>query len=226
MPLTMRDGSLDSWEGVRGAPNEDRAYIDRARQILLVADGQAGNGAAAELLVETVAKTPGNDLVAMIEAANTTIFDRFSGDQALRGSATSVVAVAIHGAEATYVHVGDSRLYLFRAGQLDQVTVDHTLANEALPGVPPEMTKNMPATARTRSVGAKATVRIDHGVVALQPGDALLLCSQGIHKALSDEEIAQTLSTPQSASEIVQALMAQADARKKLLDLTAALVRF
>jgi hypothetical protein len=114
-----------------------------------------------------------------------------------RGMGTTVVALLVMGKKAVVGHVGDSRIYLLRRGRVHQLTEDHTMVQEQLKrGL---ITKDQVATAEnrnviTRAVGVQSSVAVDTLVTDVLPGDLFLLCSDGLHGYLSDDELPQLLS--------------------------------
>ncbi len=167
-----------------------------------------------------------------LSAANQDIYAASQYETNLRGMGTTVVAAAIVGSTLYVAHAGDSRAYLIRGGKIHQLTLDHTWAQEAL-----EAGRLTPETARLhpnrnvikRFLGIEETVDIDHSLVdigampdednpytasakldrlALQPGDRVLLCSDGLNDELSDEEIlgGAQKNPPQKAAEHLVAM--------------------
>jgi protein phosphatase len=112
---------------------------------------------------------------------------------------TTCTALALGTEEAVFAHVGDSRAYLVRAGRIRQITQDHSLVAQLVARkqlTPEEARKDPRRNVVTRSVGVSATVEPD--VVRLdgppQPGDTFLLCSDGLHGQLSDQDLARIAS--------------------------------
>ncbi len=94
---------------------------------------------------------------------------------------------------AVIAHVGDSRAYRLRDGELTRMTYDHSLANHLVErGLlkPEEVASYRRRNVITRAVGVKESVEVDVKIVDIRPGDAFLLCSDGLHGEMDDEEIA------------------------------------
>jgi len=208
--------------GKKRKHNEDSFFSDDALGLYIVADGMGGH-AAGEVasaqavksirealeggrpLLESFAKTPtleARELVAQlmeraILQACADIYSIAGSDMGKRGMGTTVVALLAAGKKAVVGHVGDSRVYLFRNGRAHQLTEDHTIIQEQLKrGL---ITKEQVATAEnrnviTRAVGIQPSVAVDTLVTDLLPGDLYLLCSDGLHGYLSEDELPALLS--------------------------------
>jgi protein phosphatase len=115
----------------------------------------------------------------------------------LRGMSTTLTAVALVGNTAYAAHVGDSRLYLIRAGRILQKTKDHTVAAEKrrMGLVRAERMKDHPdRSTLTRSLGRELIAAVDRISFTVMTGDSLLLCSDGLYNVLSDPELLETAS--------------------------------
>ncbi len=125
------------------------------------------------------------------------IYALASSDTGKRGMGTTVVALLCVGKKAVIGHVGDSRVYLFRNGRAHQLTEDHTIIQEQLKrGL---ITRDQIATAEnknviTRAVGIQPSVAVDTLVTDLIPGDLYMLCSDGLHGYLADDELPALLA--------------------------------
>ena len=123
---------------------------------------------------------------------------------ATMGMGTTLTAVLIFGPLAIIAHVGDSRAYLFRKGRMQQLTRDHSwVAEEVARGALTEsQAREHPRrNILTRALGVATDVEVDTSASELEEGDVLLLCSDGLHGLVSDEEIARTSTAfdPQAA---------------------------
>jgi PPM family protein phosphatase len=199
--------------------NEDSFFADDALGVYLVADGMGGH-AAGEVasaqavksirdvlaegrpLLESFAKSPtveSREHVASlmeraIHKACADIHALGGSDLGKRGMGTTVVALLAAGKKAVVGHVGDSRVYLFRNGRAHQLTEDHTIIQEQLKrGL---ITREQVATAEnknviTRAVGIQPSVAVDTLVTDLLAGDLFVLCSDGLHGYLADDELPQ-----------------------------------
>ncbi len=203
--------------GRRRSSNQDR-FIAQALTtpagplvLLAVADGMGGAAggeiasahAVDELLrVVREAGTPENDaqtLMEAIAAANRAVFNHARRDPALQGMGTTMVAALIRGRTLVVGHVGDSRAYLIRSGSIHRLTADHSwVAEQVRRG---ELTEEEAATSSfrnilTRSVGVNERVEPELSAPqALEPGDIILLCSDGLHGVVDDATIARVART-------------------------------
>ena len=194
---------------------------ERARRgvLILVADGMGGANAgevasrlAAEVVLrvfrEHAADAPEVALRMAVEAANSTIHEQAGSQADQRGMGTTCTAIAVHGRDVWLGHVGDSRAYLVRNGVTTRLTRDHSLVAELVERghLTEEEAKHDPRrNVVTRSVGATDDVVVDaeHMAEPLRPGDSLVLCSDGLHGQVTDEEIGRVTgeSTPEEACE-------------------------
>jgi serine/threonine protein phosphatase PrpC len=114
---------------------------------------------------------------------------------------TTLTAVVVQGWDAYIVHVGDSRLYLWNAGTLRQVTTDHSRL--VTPSGEEAKDNNSPAmqvrTVLVKAVGKRDTIEVDLITLRLQPGDRLLLCSDGLNEQVKGEELVEALATISAA---------------------------
>ncbi len=198
--------------------NQDRLFADGT--VFIVADGMgghAGGNVAAEVAVsETVASLKvGHRPEIAIENANRSILDRASSELALEGMGTTLTMALIDTEEslADVYNVGDSRAYLLRAGDLTQLTNDHTFVQELVDAG--SITREQATTHRarhvlTRVLGVATEVEPDHFRVPLQPGDVVLLCSDGLINEVSNDEIARILAS-QTPDDAVDALVRSAN---------------
>lgn len=188
-----------------------------------LADGAGGHGGgdvASRLVVQTLlgafADAPSDDgpaLARLARLANDALLARREGDARLRDMHTTLVCLVIDfvGARAHWVHAGDSRLYWFRAGALQQRTLDHSLVQGLLQAgvLTPEQARAHPRRSELQSaLGTRAEdLRIDAAAaVAIAPGDAFLLCSDGLWEFVDDEAMQDVLAHAPSAGAWVAAL--------------------
>jgi protein phosphatase len=225
---------------VRGR-NEDALWVDAERGWLLLADGMGGHHAgdvASSLAVSNVLNSlqqvdgrklrrgssgprePRELLLAGFTDANAAI-----RCAALRETITGVPGGEIMGStfvgallspqEIVYAHIGDSRLYLLRGGYLSRLTRDHTLVQEYVEGglLTPELAQNHPYRGLlTRGLGVDDLIEPETGTQQLQPGDRVLLCSDGLTDMVNEEIITSLLGATLPAAEIVQNLIDTANA--------------
>jgi serine/threonine protein phosphatase PrpC len=195
-----------SHSGARRTANEDRMLDRPDLGFWAVADGMGGLASgdlAAEQVTGAVAAAAGrtgsgyarlNRLVAALEQVNTDIFRRTAKPQDASGS--TVVALLAHEGHFACLWAGDSRAYLYRAGELKLVTRDHSVVQQLVDdGVVSETARRAHPFSHvlTRAVGTSGSLEIDRSFGAIQAGDVFLLCSDGLTNALSDAEIARAL---------------------------------
>lgn len=174
-----------------------------------VADGMGGHkggevasrGALAVMEKALAKRSPsGQNLQQAIGAANSRLFAQAQEDEALSGMGTTLTALWENGDHAIIGHVGDSRLYLLRGDCLFQVTDDHSMVAELMrSGI---ITKAQAAqhpyrNVITRAVGTAAGVEIDILTHDLLPGDKWLLCSDGLHGCVPEEELKRLMALPE-----------------------------
>jgi len=213
--LTDRGASrMDNQDAVFAGPLERH----EGWMLLAVADGLGGhaNGAWAsqrtlELLAETLAgrfdaADPGLALRAAAELLNAAIH-REATDQGTPGAATTLVAAVIHEGRFWWCNVGDSRLYLANEGRLEQVSADHSWVEERVRegSLSAASARNHPRrNVVTRTIGFEPEVEADTGgPLELRPGSVLLLCSDGLHGPVDEDDIVRVLlsETPDVAAE-------------------------
>jgi protein phosphatase len=181
--------------------NEDSMLLQPDVGLWAVCDGMGGHvggQVASQLAVATLAEVirgnnpaPGEDepdrLVTAIRCANVAVFTKARAEPTLHNMGTTVVAVRQEDDLLHICHVGDSRIYRLRAGQLEQVTRDHSLIN--LYAENPELaTRFGPPNSNVivRAVGLRENVDVDHRVIAMEPGDLYLLCCDGLTDMVDD----------------------------------------
>ncbi|HBU47554.1 MAG: PP2C family serine/threonine-protein phosphatase [Myxococcota bacterium] len=198
--------------------NEDAFHVDADRGLFIVADGMGGHNAgerASALAIESICDDLPKDCAELLEAqreygkpdanapavkrvknalahANRSVFAASQEDADLSGMGTTATALLLLEDTAVIGHVGDSRAYLLRDDHLQQITEDHSLVTEwgLMPSHP------LYAQYRnviTRSIGVEDNVEVDIYFVQVQPGDLLMMCSDGLSGMASDEEIATRL---------------------------------
>lgn len=196
--------------------NEDNYYVfdelanyEELGMLIAVADGMGGhNGGdvASQVAVNTVASyystrrkdSPLDRLISTVEQANRQIFDISQENEGLYGMGTTLTTMVFQGREAHIAHVGDSRAYLFREGQLTQLTDDHSLVAQAVrEGIltPEQAARHPQRSIITRALGTKDAVEVDSLTIHVQSGDLMVLSSDGLHGFVDDPEIQSLLET-------------------------------
>ena len=203
--------------GRRRPLNEDAIYAKDT--LFLVCDGMGGHNAgevASQLAAETIASFirrsledpemtwpysydtalsyDANCLATAIKLANRVIARKAASVEEYTGMGTTVAAALFHARRPrmTYANVGDSRIYLIRAGAMRQLTHDDTWANLDWPDpqIPAEAMKNI----LTKALGAREDVEFDLLEQPLEDGDLVLLCSDGLTGMLGDDRILATIT--------------------------------
>jgi protein phosphatase len=212
------------------------------RGVFIVADGMGGHAAgevASEMAVNIVGKAL-EDLVgrpdgeaseiirtAIIEA-NGAIFQRTLVEQDKRGMGTTATAMVINGDRYLLGQVGDSRAYVLRDERLLQITKDHSYVQEQVDAgyLTPEQARTHPySNVITRCVGANADVAPDIYGGTLREGDLFLLASDGLTGMLEDDELLTIMDQGRPPGELVDRLIAEANRRGGLDNITAIAVR-
>jgi len=151
-------------------------------------------------------------LASAVRLANKKIFWSAEKNAAQKGMGATLTAAWIDGRKLTLAHVGDSRVYLLRGGDLHQLTSDHSLvAEQVRRGIitPAEAEKSDMQSVLLRALGAQLEVEVETGEQGLMARDVLLLCSDGLTRMVGDVEIAGALQAegdPQKAAENLVAL--------------------
>jgi serine/threonine protein phosphatase PrpC len=177
------------------------------RTVFAVADGMGGHVAgevASSKAIEVIFSTDGT-VVDRIEAANGAIVEAALADRRLAGMGTTVTMAELDpDGTATIGHVGDSRAYLLRDGRLRQLTDDHSVVAEYLAAGkirPEDIPRHPQRSMLTRALGLARHVDVDAFTETLQPGDRLLLCTDGLNSMITDDDIVTYLvdGTPDEA---------------------------
>lgn len=217
--------------------NED-SYIC-VPPLFAVADGMGGHVAgeiASRLASDTLKKCvasreeapPSATLLeeAILEA-NSLIFRLAQEKSECAGMGTTITAVYIHGSKIFWGHVGDSRLYLLRGNQLQQITEDHSLVGALVRSGSITKEESLVHPQRnilTRAVGTDEQIKVDTGEIDWVDGDSLLICTDGLTTLVRDEEILSILSAGGGAS-CLEMLLAAANAAGGYDNITAVLIR-
>jgi protein phosphatase len=228
--------------GTQRPHNEDAcaSYVEGDTHfVVVVADGVSGleggeiaSRTAVDVTVQAYRESPASwgpakRLYRAVQQANIDIHDRALVVTELRGMSTTLTAVVIDGSTAYCAHVGDSRLYLIRDGEIEQKTKDHTVAAEKrrLGLVSAERYKDHPdRSTLTRSIGRELIAAVDRLSFALASNDTLVVCSDGVYNVLEDHELRDLVldAEPHAACDSV---VRTANARGTPDNLTAAVVR-
>jgi protein phosphatase len=227
--------------GKRREANEDSYCCRGDLGLYVVADGMGGHaaGEVASKLASQVIETfindtreadvnttwpfpydpalslDGNRLTAAFRLANRRIAAAMQKDENLRGMATTAAAMLARNNHAVVAHVGDSRLYLYRDGRLTQVTQDHSWVNEQVrAGVLSEQDARTHPWRHvvTRALSGADDPDIEVTEIAVQPGDRILICSDGLSGVVTPDAMAEIIGRQQPLAETCQALVDAANA--------------
>ena len=184
--------------------NEDSAFA-RA-PLFVIADGMGGAQAgevASRIAVETFQGdlpeqgSPEERLTAVVQTANRRIYDVSRTEHERAGMGTTLTAVYLDGAEIAVAHVGDSRAYLFRDGELELLTQDHTLVGELVKRgklTEEQAAEHPQRSIITRALGIDAEVEVDTWTYTGRAGDIVMLCSDGLTSMITEDQISEILA--------------------------------
>ena len=219
--------------------NEDFFLVDNELRLFIVADGMGGHNAgevASSLAVRAVRDNivgtfdrdnPAEVIQRAVRKANSIVFSHASARDDLKGMGTTLTAVWVYEKEAYVAHIGDSRAYLARQGELRLMTSDHSLVQEMVKngGISEKEARQHPQrNVLTRAVGTQEDVHVDINNIALQENDVLLLCTDGLTSTVSDRDILGVFSKLQSAEKSCYDLIGMASKRGAEDNITAVVV--
>lgn len=240
--------------GLQREHNEDSYLVLLEHELFVVADGMGGHRAgdvasrmATEVIGEFFRSMTGEDatwpfqfdtrlseaenrLLTGIRIANRQIFDKSIKSRSLRGMGTTVVGALFSPRdERMYIaHVGDSRCYRMREGELRLLTRDHSLINDyllAMPELSAAQQAELPRNVITRALGMQEQVAVDLHADEGRPGDVYLLCSDGLSGMLEDDEILSILASTDDLDEACRRLVEEANDHGGEDNITAVLIR-
>lgn len=211
----------DTDVGLRREANEDSFLLLPRNALWIVADGMGGHAGgqeASKITVQTCgeaivrrlaaaeAEAAANDelvnvavvLDAAVREACAKVFDTARERPELTGMGSTVTLMLVYGSFAWFAHVGDSRAYLVRDGEIHQVTEDHSLVQEQVTAglITPEQARvSMMRNIITRSIGFERDVKVDVAALPIQRGDTFVLCSDGLTGHVEDPGILAVVSS-------------------------------
>jgi protein phosphatase len=216
--------------------NEDFFALAHEHRLFLVADGMGGHGngeVASRLVVQAIREhfdeqepsadgkrqTPHAErldhLIEAVKVANRRVLGEVEKDRALVGMGTTLVALLMDKGTATVGHVGDSRAYRLRDGELELLTNDHTWVNEQVTAgnISETQARNHPfKSVVTRALGGDEEVEVEIREIQATPGDLYLLCSDGLSSMVPDDRIQEQLASGRPLEEICRDLVGEANA--------------
>ena len=223
--------------GLQREHNEDSYCLMEQHGLYLVADGMGGHRAgdvASKMATETIAaffnttaredatwpfhydptlSAEENRLVTGVKVANKSIYEASARNREHQGMGTTLVGMLFApAAKRIYVgHVGDSRCYRVRGGEIQQLTQDHSLLNDylrAMPDLTEDQKEELPRNVITRALGMTESVQVDVSADEPKVGDIYVLCSDGLTGMISDQEMRDIVlaSPPEEAANKLIAL--------------------
>ncbi len=149
-------------------------------------------------------------LIKACENANAQIYRRSRMDEELEGMGTTVVLAFFAEKTVHIVHVGDSRAYLLHEGTLSQITNDHSMVQQLVDSgeISPEDARLHPQkNIITRAVGVDGFLSCDYDTVSIEPGDTVLLCTDGLTNMVSDADITALINKHRNPDKLIQAAL-------------------
>ncbi|HEX8794950.1 MAG TPA: Stp1/IreP family PP2C-type Ser/Thr phosphatase [Polyangiaceae bacterium] len=240
--------------GLQREHNEDSFVVLKEYDLFVVADGMGGHRAgdvASKIATETISeffRTTANEdvtwpfhfdtnlseeenrLLTGIRVANRQIFERSTRSREYHGMGTTVVgAMFSPKKKRMYIgHVGDSRCYRVRGGNIQQLTRDHSLINDyllAMPDLTDEQKQELPKNVITRALGMQDNVVVDLQHDDPKVGDVYVLCSDGLSGMVSDDDIQEIVIATNDIREACRKLIQRANERGGEDNITAVLIK-
>jgi protein phosphatase len=224
--------------GMRRSNNEDCFALVPQLNLCVLSDGMGGQNAgevAAKMTVDTIAgcvreagsgqkiafgepnpqvSESTNQLASAVRLANRAVWEAGHKHVHTEGMGATVVATWLRNSIMSIAHVGDSRIYLLRNGELQQLTQDHSLVMEQVRRgliTAEEAEHSEMQNIIVRAMGAEETVNVDVDEVLLLPGDHVVLCSDGLTKMVDNEGIAQIVMEAATAQQAAERLVEAAN---------------
>lgn len=218
-------------KGKMRSNNEDACYVMPFLKVFIVADGVGGNNSgeiasrtAVDSIVQYIRKHPMDDVKNLrsvkqyfnrcLKAANDSVLENSRKFDQNKGMATTVVISYFVEDRVYILNIGDSRAYIFRNGELKQLTEDHTYVNSLVKAgviTTEEAENHVKRNMITRAVGAGNTVEADYFVQHVRPGDIILLCTDGLYGEVDAGEIAGYLGQGRTMIDTCYELLKQAN---------------
>ncbi len=233
--------------GMSRIMNQDSYYCStgvKSPYLYIVADGMGGhNGGeiASKTSVDTIStfissnrekpQYVKNRLLMIKEAmnkANNVVYNRARDNRELRGMGTTLTMAVVEERKLYIGHIGDSRMYLIRGGELKKLTEDHSLVAELIKNgsiSPEEGDKHPQKNVITRALGTELPVEMDLDIINLEDGDTMLLCTDGLTNMLTMEEIMELLSIGEDPQFLSETLVKEANNKGGKDNVTAIVVK-
>lgn len=193
--------------------------------LFVVADGMGGHNAgeiASSLVVEHMLRIDdggenfSEDLQAMLLTANRALLDYAQNNAECEGMGTTVAVLHLEGTNATVGHVGDSRVYHWRDGELIRLTRDHSLVEELVQngGITVEQARTHPQRhILTRALGGPEIPEVEIIRIPIKPGERFLLCTDGLTGPITDQALAEAMKQAGDPQALADQLVSQANAK-------------
>ncbi len=233
--------------GLTRENNEDAVGFDEGSGVAILADGMGGynagevassmatsmiNSEMSRWLTESATIATVQDIRRALEIcvgnANAAVFRAAHANAHYSGMGTTLVAGVFRGADLVIGHIGDSRCYRLRQGELVQITRDHSLLQEQIDAgllTPEQAALSMNKNLVTRALGVDDAVLLEVHEHAVEPGDVYLMCSDGLSDMVRDQDIAKILQMPVAAELRAKALVDTANAHGGRDNITVLLVQ-
>ncbi len=224
--------------GMRRTNNEDAIYINEQKNLYLVADGMGGCNAgevasstAISAFVEAMENAENGEtldkMMSAIAQCNKKVYQKSRENVEFLDMGTTLVAVTIENEKMFIVHVGDSRVYLFRENNLQQITTDHSYVMELVKigSITREEAEVHPKrNIITRAIGIREEVEADTVIEDVKQGDKILLCTDGLSNMVSKGEMTKILIEQCSTEEKVKKLVVLANEKGGLDNISLILI--
>ena len=208
--MRVASSAVATHAGRKRRHHEDAYVCDPP--LFAIADGMGGARAgevasglaAAALQANDVNGSGAERVVALMQAANRSVYERSSSDADVAGMGTTMTVALVEDGGVVFGHVGDSRAYVLRDGELEQLTDDHSLVAELVRGgkLSAEEAEHHPQrSVITRALGTDPDVDVDTFTVEGREGDVFVLCSDGLTDMVADQEIGEVLAERRASLE-------------------------
>ena len=224
--------------GMRRTNNEDAIYINEQKNLYLVADGMGGCNAgevasstAISAFVEAMENAENGEtldkMMSAIAQCNKKVYQKSRENVEFLDMGTTLVAVTVENEKMFIVHVGDSRVYLFRENNLQQITTDHSYVMELVKigSITREEAEVHPKrNIITRAIGIREEVEADTVIEDVKQRDKILLCTDGLSNMVSKGEMTKILIEQCSTEEKVKKLVVLANEKGGLDNISLILI--
>ena len=224
--------------GMKRTNNEDAIYINEQKNLYLVADGMGGCNAgevasstAISAFVEAMENAENGEtldkMMSAIAQCNKKVYQKSRENVEFLDMGTTLVAVTVENEKMFIVHVGDSRVYLFRENNLQQITTDHSYVMELVKigSITREEAEVHPKrNIITRAIGIREEVEADTVIEDVKQGDKILLCTDGLSNMVSKGEMTKILIEQCSTEEKVKKLVVLANEKGGLDNISLILI--